>query len=84
MFVLTALGCGFLWAITLLTYLLPPRAIWGGLVTGTLTANQVRFIGIATLVFSAEATLARHLFAALAARWASSNRSPGWPTPRRW
>lgn len=61
-FVLTALGCGFLWAITLLTYLLPPREIWGGLVTGTLTANQARFIGIATLVFTAELTLARHLF----------------------
>lgn len=53
---------GFLWAITLLTYLLPPDVIWGNLVHGTLTANQARFLGVGTLIFTLEFTLARHLF----------------------
>ena len=53
---------GFLWAITLLTYLLPPVAIWGGLIHGTLTPNQARFIVIGSLVFTAEFAFARHLF----------------------
>lgn len=60
-----ALSCalmGFLWAITLLTYLLPPSVIWGNLVHGTLTANQARFIVIGSLVFTAEFAFARHLF----------------------
>jgi polyferredoxin len=53
---------GFLWAITLLTYLLPPAVIWGGLLTNTLTPNQARFIGIGSLVFTLEFAFARHLF----------------------
>lgn len=53
---------GFLWAITLLTYLLPPREVWGNLLAGTLTPNQARFIGIGTVVFAAEFLFARHLF----------------------
>lgn len=56
------LGFGFLWAVTLLTYLLPPRAVWGDLASGTLTPNQARFIGVGTLAFAAEFGLARHLF----------------------
>jgi polyferredoxin len=62
---LFSLSCaiiGFLWAITLLTYLLPPAVIWGGLVHNTLTPNQARFIGIGGLVFTAEFAFARHLF----------------------
>lgn len=62
---LFALSCalmGFLWAITLLTYLLPPAAIWGGLIHGTLTPNQTRFMVIGSLVFTAEFAFARHLF----------------------
>ena len=62
---LFAISCaimGFLWAITLLTYLLPPDVIWGGLVTNTLTPNQARFIGIGSLVFTLEFAFARHLF----------------------
>ncbi|WP_374675695.1 4Fe-4S binding protein [Ideonella sp.] len=61
-FAALCLGFGFLWAITLLTYLLPPAQIWGNLVAGTLTPNQARFIGIGTLVFAAEFGLARHFF----------------------
>ena len=61
-FGLACVTLGFLWAITLLTYLLPPATIWGNLVNGTLTPNQARFIGIGTLVFTLEFALARHLF----------------------
>jgi polyferredoxin len=53
---------GFVWALTLLTYLLPPATVWGNLLHGTLTPNQARFIGIGTAVFTAELVLARHLF----------------------
>ncbi len=53
---------GFVWAITLASYLLPPRELWSGLWNGTLTPNQARFIGIGTLVFTAEFAFARHLF----------------------
>ena len=56
------LGFGFLWAITLLTYLLPPFEIWGNLVHGTLTPNQTRFLVIGTAVFTGEFAFARHLF----------------------
>ena len=62
---LFALSCallGFLWATTLLTYLLPPATIWSGLISGTLTPNQARFIAIGSLVFTLEFAFARHLF----------------------
>jgi len=62
LFALSCLSMGFVWAITLLTYLLPPEIIWSNLWHGTLTGNQARFIGIATLVFSADFAFARHLF----------------------
>jgi len=60
-----ALSCavmGFVWAITLLTYLLPPAVIWGGLLDGTLTPNETRFLLIASTVFTLEFAFARHLF----------------------
>lgn len=62
LFVAACVVFGFLWAITLLSYLLPPREIWGGLLGGTLTPNQARFLAIGTVVFSAEFLFARHLF----------------------
>jgi len=52
----------FLWAITLLTYLLPPTEVWGNLVLGELTRNQALFIGVASALLALEFTLARHLF----------------------
>lgn len=61
-FIVACLFFGFAWAITLLTYLLPPSMVWGNLVHGTLTPNQARFLTIGTLVFTLEFTLARHLF----------------------
>jgi polyferredoxin len=53
---------GFLWAITLLTYLLDPAMIWRNLLGGTLTANQARFLLAATTIFTAEFAFARHFF----------------------
>lgn len=61
-YVLSCAAFGFLWAITLLSYLLPPAELWSGLLQGTLTANQSRFILIASSVFTLELLLARHLF----------------------
>ncbi|GAB4346104.1 MAG: hypothetical protein Kow006_04160 [Gammaproteobacteria bacterium] len=52
----------FLWAVVLLTYLLPPREIYGNLLAGTLTRNQTVFLTAATVVFFLEFLLARHLF----------------------
>lgn len=62
LFALSCAAMGFLWAITLLTYLLPPTVIWGGLIQGTLTPNQTRFLVIGSLVLTAEFAFARHLF----------------------
>lgn len=62
---LFAVACallGFTWAVTLLSYLLPPAEVWGGLLHGRSTPNQARFLAIATLVFTLEFAFARHLF----------------------
>ena len=52
----------FLWAIALLTYLLPPAEIYGNLWHGTLTRNQSVFLTAGTLAFFVEFLFARHLF----------------------
>lgn len=62
LFAISCLMAAFTWAITLLTYLLPPATIWGGLLTGTLTPNQTRFLVVGTVLFFIEFALARHLF----------------------
>jgi polyferredoxin len=51
-----------LWAVSLLTYLLPPLEVWSNLLTGELTRNQFIFISVATVLLSIEFSLARHLF----------------------
>lgn len=61
-FVLASVALAFVWAVTLLSYLLPPATVWGNLVHATLTPNQARFIAIGTVVFTAEFVFARHLF----------------------
>lgn len=60
--VLFAMAFAFVWAVVLLTYLLPPAEIYRNLWQCSLTANQARFIGIATLVLCLEFLFARHLF----------------------
>lgn len=62
LFALSCLLMGALWAITLLTYLLPPGLIWGGLVRGQLSDRQGLFLLVATVLFSLEFAFARHLF----------------------
>ncbi|HPF59458.1 MAG: 4Fe-4S binding protein [Candidatus Competibacteraceae bacterium] len=57
-----ALVFAFLWAVALLTYLLPPADVYGNLFHATLTRNQALFIGVATTVLFLEFTFARHLF----------------------
>jgi ferredoxin-type protein NapH len=47
----------FVWAVVLLTYLLPPPEIYG-----TLTRNQGVFLSVGTLAFFVEFMFARHLF----------------------
>jgi ferredoxin-type protein NapH len=57
-----ALAFSFTWATVLLTYLLPPMEIYSNLWQGSLTRNQMLFIGVGTILFFLEFTLARHLF----------------------
>ncbi len=59
---LVALFFAFLWAVTLLTYLLPPAEIWSNLFTGRLTPNQFRFLLVGTGLLFIEFMFARHLF----------------------
>lgn len=58
----TVIFFSLLWAVSLLTYLLPPIEIWKNLLTASLTRNQFVFIGVATTLFVIEFTFARHLF----------------------
>lgn len=60
---LLAVGAfSFLWALALLTYLLPPFEVYHNLFTDQLTRNQTIFLSAATAAFSVEFLLARHLF----------------------
>lgn len=59
---LAVLAFAFLWALVLLTYLLPPAEIYANLVTGNLTRNQTIFLTAGTLVLTIEFLAARHLF----------------------
>lgn len=51
-----------LWSITLLTYLLPPVQVWGNLLNGQPSRNELLFICVASVLLSADFLLARHLF----------------------
>lgn len=56
------IGFAFLWAVSFLTYLLPPKMIYHNLFTLQLTLNQSLFIGVATFLLTIEFALARHFF----------------------
>ncbi|RZI43791.1 4Fe-4S binding protein [Herbaspirillum sp. HC18] len=56
------IGCAMLWAVVLLTYLLPPAEIYGNIWHWTLTRNQTIFLTAATIAFFVEFMFARHLF----------------------
>lgn len=55
-------GFAALWALTLLSYLLPPFELYFNLWHGQLTRNQALFLSVATVIFSLEFLLARHWF----------------------
>jgi ferredoxin-type protein NapH len=52
----------FLWAISLLTYMLPPEEIYTNLFRGELSLFQQSFLIAATIAFIVEFMFARHLF----------------------
>ena len=56
------LGFSALWAVTLLTWLLPPAEVWGNLLHLQPTRNQALFLVVATTLFAADFSFARHLF----------------------
>ncbi|HEB97252.1 MAG TPA: 4Fe-4S binding protein [Sedimenticola thiotaurini] len=60
--ILAALFFAFVWALSFLTYLLPPFEIYHNLLHGELTPNQLRFLAVATTILFIEFTFARHLF----------------------
>ena len=60
--VLAAAGFALLWAVSLLSYLLPPLELWHNLLTASLTPNQARFIGVASGLLFVDFMFARHLF----------------------
>ncbi len=59
---LAAAFFAFLWALALLTYLLPPAEIYRNLFSGELTPNQFRFLAVGTVLLFLEFMFARHLF----------------------
>ncbi len=59
---LAVVGFAFIWALSLLTYLLPPSEIYHNLLHGELTRNQGIFLGVASVIFCIEFLMARHLF----------------------
>jgi len=60
--IIAVVAFAFLWAVSLLTYLLPPFDIYHNLLHVELTRNQSLFISIATIAFCIEFLFARHLF----------------------
>jgi len=54
--------CSVLWAVVLLTYLLPPAEIYGNIWNASITRNQSIFLGVASVAFFVEFMFARHLF----------------------
>lgn len=57
-----AIGFAALWAVVLLTYLLPPGEVYGNLLHLSPTRNQTIFLCAATTVLTMEFLFARHLF----------------------
>ena len=60
--VLVSVAVAFAWALVLLTYVLPPREVYGNLWRGELTVNQGGVLAIVTTVLSLDFLFARHLF----------------------
>ena len=80
---LAIIGFAFLWAVSFMTYLLPPKMIYHNLITLQLTFNQALFIGVATVLLTIEFAFARHFFCRFACAvglfqslsWMSNNKA---------
>lgn len=59
---LLVVGFAFVWAVVLLSYLMPPLEMYPRLLSGSLLRNEFIFIFAATVVLSLEFLFARHLF----------------------
>ncbi|ABK42645.1 iron-sulfur cluster-binding protein [Magnetococcus marinus MC-1] len=59
---LSGAAMGLLWAVSLITYVLPPQMIFEHIWHGTLTFAQGLFIAVASVVFFIDFIFARHLF----------------------
>ena len=57
-----ALAVAFLWALTLLTYLVTPLQVYAGLWALDLPRWQALFLAVATAAFATDFVLARHFF----------------------
>lgn len=57
-----AVAFAFVWAVVLLTYLLPPGEVYFNLLAGTPTRNQAIFITAGTGLLTVDFLFARHLF----------------------
>lgn len=57
-----AVGFAFVWAVVLLTYLLPPFQVYGHLLALAPSRNEAIFIVAGTVLLSIEFLFARHLF----------------------
>ena len=56
------LACSFLWAVSLLSYLIPPLPLWQGIFRLQVDTYPLIFMCAATVLFFIEFTLARHWF----------------------
>lgn len=59
---LAVVGFAFIWATTLLTYLLPPTRVWGHLFSWDMTRGEMLFVLVGSALFTIDFLLARHLF----------------------
>ncbi len=57
-----AAASGFVFTLAALTYVMPPRHVYGSLLKGTLPSGEVWLLAAGTLAFSLELLFARHLF----------------------
>lgn len=57
-----AAASGFVFTLAALTYVMPPRHVYGSLLKGTLLPAEVWLLAAGTLAFTLELIFARHLF----------------------
>lgn len=62
MLFISAGSMAFVWAVSLLCYLMPPVEVYTDLLQGQLSGGRAIFVTVATLVFMTDFLVARHLF----------------------